>query len=64
MKSVVVDDSSYDWEGDTPLQRPSTRTVIYEMHVRGFTWHPGLGVNEGKHRTFSGLPEKTVDDPR
>src|SRR5690348_15442621 len=37
MKSVVVDPRTYDWEGDKPLLRPSSRTIIYEMHVRGFT---------------------------
>src|SRR4051794_27393709 len=37
MKSVVVDPSVYDWEGDIPLRHPSARTIIYEMHVRGFT---------------------------
>ena len=46
MKSVVVDPSAYDWEGDAPLQRPSSRTIIYEMHVRGFTRHPSSGVDE------------------
>src|SRR5438093_703390 len=35
MKSVVVDTRVYDWEGDTPLNRPSSRTIIYEMHLRG-----------------------------
>jgi isoamylase len=30
MKSVVVDSSAYDWEGDRPLKRPTSRTVIYE----------------------------------
>ena len=44
MKSVVVDPRTYDWEGDTPLRRPSARTIIYEMHVRGFTRHPSSGV--------------------
>ena len=44
MKSVVADPSAYDWEGDTPLHRPSSRTIIYEMHVRGFTRHPSSGV--------------------
>ena len=44
MKSVVVDPSTYDWEGDAPLKRPSARTIIYEMHVRGFTRHPSSGV--------------------
>src|SRR6201993_1416574 len=40
MKSVVVDTSLYDWEGDTPLRRPSSQTIVYEMHVKGFTRHP------------------------
>src|SRR5258708_30508053 len=35
MKSVVVDLTSYDWEEDMPLHHPSSRTMIYEMHVRG-----------------------------
>ena len=42
MKSVVVDPGDYDWEGDLPLGRPSSRTIIYEMHVRGFTARPEL----------------------
>ena len=36
MKSVVVDPHGYDWEGDTVLRRPSSRTIIYEMHVTRF----------------------------
>jgi glycogen operon protein len=44
MKSVVADLAAYDWEGDTPLGRPFARTVIYELHVRGFTAHPNSGV--------------------
>ena len=44
MKSVVVDPHAYDWEGDAPLRRPSSRTIIYEMHVRGFTRHPSSGL--------------------
>src|SRR5262245_18318998 len=40
MRSVVVVSGSYDWEHDRPLDRPSARTVVYEMHVRGFTIHP------------------------
>jgi isoamylase len=59
MKSVVVDPSAYDWEGDEPLRRPSARTIIYEMHVRGFTRHPNSGVSEGRRGTFAGLIEKT-----
>ena len=40
MKSVVIDPGAYDWEGDIPLNRPSSRTIIYEMHVRRFHTPP------------------------
>jgi len=58
MKSVLVDPGRYDWEGDTPLNRPSARTIIYEMHVRGFTVHPSSGVSEKKRGMYAGLIEK------
>jgi isoamylase len=58
MKSVVVDPQTYDWEGDAPLQRPSSRTIIYEMHLRGFTRHPSSKVAEAKRGTYAGVVEK------
>jgi isoamylase len=58
MKSVVVDSRAYDWEGDAPLKRPSSQTIVYEMHVRGFTRHPSSGVAEERRGTFAGLIEK------
>jgi glycogen operon protein len=58
MKSVVVDPGAYDWEGDAPLSLPSARTIIYEMHVRGFTRHPSSGVGEKTRGTYAGLVEK------
>jgi isoamylase len=58
MKSVVADLHTYDWEGDVPLRRPSSRTIIYEMHVRGFTRHPSSGIPERTRGTFAGLIEK------
>ncbi|HEY7746501.1 MAG TPA: glycogen debranching protein GlgX [Desulfuromonadales bacterium] len=58
MKSVVADPHGYDWEGDVPLKRPFSRTVIYELHVAGFTRHPASGVPEGKRGTYAGLIEK------
>jgi isoamylase len=58
MKSVVADPGAYDWEGDRPLNQPSSRTIIYEMHVRGFTRHPSSGVAEKNRGTFAGLIEK------
>jgi isoamylase len=59
LKSVVVDPSTYDWEGDAPLGRPFAKTIIYEMHVGGFTRHPNSGVAPAKKRgTYAGLIEK------
>ena len=58
MKSVVADPGSYDWEGDAPLRRPAAETVIYELHVRGFTRHPNSGIAPDKRGTYAGLVEK------
>ncbi len=58
MKSVVTASGSYDWEGDSPLKRPFSRTVIYELHVGGFTRHPSSGVSPEKRGTFAGLAGK------
>jgi isoamylase len=58
MKSVVVDPNAYDWEDDQPLRRPSVRTVIYEMHIRGFTRHSSSGLAGDIRGTYRGLIEK------
>ncbi|HET7801986.1 MAG TPA: glycogen debranching protein GlgX [Humibacillus xanthopallidus] len=58
MKSVVADLTAYDWEGDTPLGRPFSRTVLYELHVRGFTAHPNSGVERRLAGTYAGLVAK------
>ncbi len=55
-KSVVVDPAAYNWEGDAPLRRPLRETVIYELHVRGFTRHPSSGV--AHPGTYSGLAQQ------
>ena len=58
MKSVVADPRNYDWEGDAPVRRPWAETVIYEMHVAGFTRHASSGVEPAKRGTYAGLIEK------
>jgi glycogen operon protein len=55
---VVIDPSTYDWDGDAPLHIPSARTIVYEMHVKGFTRNPNSGVTEGLRGTYAGLIEK------
>jgi glycogen operon protein len=58
MKSVVADPAAYDWEGDHPLHRRFRETIIYEMHVRGFTRDPSSGVPEAERGTYAGLIRK------
>ena len=57
-RSVVADLSDFDWEDDAPLQRPFARTVVYELHVRGFTAHPSSGLDERLRGTYAGLVAK------
>jgi glycogen operon protein len=58
MKSVVVDTSEYDWEGDRPLDRPWRDTVVYEAHLAGFTASPSSGVAPARRGTYAGFIEK------
>ena len=52
-KSVVVD-RVFDWEGDRRLCRSWQDTVIYEVHVKGFTQqHPG--IPDELRGTYAGL---------
>ena len=49
---VVAPD--FDWRGDRALRIPWRDTIVYELHVRGFTRrHPG--VPEALRGTFAGL---------
>ncbi len=58
MKSVVVDEGAYDWEGDEPLRHAWGRTIIYELHVGGFTKNPNSGVAAHHRGKYAGLIEK------
>jgi isoamylase len=51
----VVTHPDFDWQGDQPLRLPWETTVIYELHVRGFTRHPSAGV--AHPGTYRGLTE-------
>jgi isoamylase len=43
MPKCVVIDSSFDWGDDTHPRTPLHRSVIYELHVKGFTQqHPDI----------------------
>lgn len=57
-KSIVLDLDEYDWGLDTSPRHPLNKTVIYEMHVKGFTAHPSSGVDPEIRGTYKGLIEK------
>jgi isoamylase len=55
LRSRVVDEE-FDWGHEHPLAVPLGDSIIYEMHVRGFTRHPSSGVSHPG--TFKGVVEK------
>jgi glycogen operon protein len=57
-RSVVIDDA-FDWEGDVRLDRPWPETVIYELHVKGFTKRLP-GVREDLRGTYAGLASEAA----
>lgn len=57
-KSVVVDPRAYDWEDDSAPNHDLTRSVIYELHVKGFTAHASADISADKRGTYAGLIEK------
>lgn len=59
-KAVVVDES-FDWEGDTHPQIPWHETIIYELHVKGFTkQHPD--IPQSLQGTYAGLAHPAAID--
>ena len=59
-KSVVTT-SHYDWENDRPPMTPFHDSVIYEVHVKGFTKrHPD--IPEELRGTYAGLAHPVVID--
>jgi isoamylase len=56
MPKCVFTHEHFKWDGDQPPRHPWSETIIYEAHVRGFTFHSSSGVqNPG---TYRGLVEK------
>ena len=55
-RRCAIVDNDFDWEGDRPLNIPLKDSVIYEMHVRGFTNHESSGVSHPG--TYQGIVEK------
>ncbi len=54
MTKAVVTAGGYDWQGDARPQTPWEDTVIYEVHVKGFS-KLNPGVPEKLRGTYAGL---------
>jgi isoamylase len=57
-KSVVVDES-FDWNGDSRPRHPWHQTVIYETHVKGFTFS-NPAIPEEIRGTYAGIAHPTA----
>jgi glycogen operon protein len=57
MQKCVVVNPYFDWEQDRPLSIPLSDSIIYELHVKGFTkCHPE--IPEALRGTYAGLAAK------
>jgi isoamylase len=55
-RSLFARGPAYEWQNDSALHTPPEDSIIYELHVRGFTIHPSsMTAAPG---TFRGLMEK------
>jgi glycogen operon protein len=58
LKARVVHDH-FDWQGDAPPATPWSDSLLYEVHVRGFSMlHPG--VPEAQRGTYAGLASEAA----
>lgn len=57
LKSAVISDE-FDWNGDAHPQHDLAKSVVYEMHVSGFTKNPNSGIPKNLRGTYSGLIQK------
>ena len=58
MKCVVVDPTAYDWKDDQHVHHPYSQSIIYELHLKGFTRHPNSKVQKSKLGTYAGMVKK------
>ncbi|MEN8141694.1 MAG: glycogen debranching protein GlgX [Thermodesulfobacteriota bacterium] len=52
----IIYNEDFDWQGDRPLNIPLHDSIIYELHVRGFTRHPSSQV--AHPGTYRGIVDK------
>ncbi len=58
LKGVVCERDEFDFEAHPRPKHPWNKSIIYELHVGGFTKNPQSGVNKTYQGSFKGLKEK------
>lgn len=58
LKSAVIDDFNFDWENDAFPNHKLSDSILYELHVKGFTANHNSGVTPTLKGTYKGLVEK------
>jgi isoamylase len=56
---AVVTDESFNWGDDKPPDTPWSKTVIYEMHLRGFTMRRD-DIRPNERGTFAALSDPAI----
>ena len=59
-KTLILDTSQYDWQGDTPLGHKPEDLIIYECHVRDMTAHLSSGVTPELAGSYKGLLQNNI----
>ncbi len=69
-KSIVVNDAAFSWTGDTPPNKAMKDSIVYEVHLRGFTRNDSAVTStqrgtydgfKGRASYFSGLGVTAVE---
>ncbi len=59
-KTLILDTSKYDWQGDKPLGYDMEDLIIYECHVRDLTAHPSSGTDPEWAGSYKALLQKGI----
>lgn len=60
-KCVVIDSGNFNWGGDVPPNIPFHETIIYELHIKGFT-KLNLEIPEDIRGTYAAIAHpKTIE---
>ncbi|MCR4690822.1 MAG: hypothetical protein K5739_05735 [Lachnospiraceae bacterium] len=58
LKGILPSEEAFDWGKDRCPETDYKDTIIYGLHVRGFTKHPSSGVPKDHRGTFEGVEDK------